>query len=298
MPLFLDGAQKAEWAGFPFPVSEVRIVGEARLHVHEFQHQDGGLLEPLGRKPYRIMMHVVYDEGDQFYPGIYPERLNDIRFLAESGTSSKLVVPTVGSIQAFCPKWDQLLRVASSRSGQHADYEFIEDQSATLKQVFFAGASSAATMQQKTSDLSAMKLAVANLGADPTLIDKIVSASNDVLAIRDRADLTAALAADKIASLTSALDALDSAVTTPVGYDVLEAARQLWQTLLDFENDVANVINPPSTWLVPAQMDIGTISRTLYGDTDHQTDILVWNVIEDAFAVPAGTKIRYVPLAA
>ena len=184
------------------------------------------------------------------------------------------------------------------RSGESADYEFIEDQRATMKQVFFTGISSATSMQQKASDLAAQKPTLDALGTDPSLLDKVLAAANDVVSIRDRADLTAQIAADKIASLNNALDALDSALTTPYAVDVLESLKQLWQTNIDFSQDVLSTLAPPSSYTVPALMSVADISRNLYGDTEHQVDLLAWNAVDDAYAIPAGTSIRYIPNAA
>lgn len=294
---FFDSVQQASWAGFAFPVNEIQILGQARLYTHEYPHADGGNIEPLGRKPYRIRMRMTFDENDFYYPNAYPTTLDTLRFLAESGTSSKLVIPNVGTIQAFCPNWVQTWR-AMVRSGETADYEFIEDQRATLKQVFFTGISSATSMQQKTSDLLAQKPTLDALNVDSSLLTKVLNAANDVIAIRDRADLTATIAADKIASLNNALGSLDDALTTPYAVDVIEALKQLWQTNIDFSQDVTSTLLPPSTWLVTVEMGIADISRNLYGDTEHQIDLLAWNDLADAYAVPAGTPIRYLPNAA
>lgn len=296
MPFF-DRVQRASWAGFPFPVNEIQIIGRARLYEHEYPHADGSNIEPLGRKSYRIRMRMVFDENDIHYPDAYPTTLDTLRFLAESSTSAKLVVPNVGTIQAFCPNWTQTWR-AMVRSGESADYEFIEDQRATLKQVFFTGISSAASMAQKTSDLQAQKPTLDALGTDPSLLTNIITAANDVVAIRDRADLTAQLAADKIASLDNALGAMYDALTTPYAVDVLESLKQLWQTNIDFAQDVTSTLAPPSTYTVPMLMSVADISRNLYGDTEHQVDLLAWNAVDDAFAIPAGTTIRYLPNAA
>ncbi len=297
MAVYFDKVQQASWAGYAFPVNEIQIVGQARLYVHEYPHADGGNLEPLGRKPYRIRMRMVFDENDIHYPDAYPTTLDTLRFLAESGTSSKLVIPNLGTIQAFCPTWTQTWR-AMVRSGESADYEFIEDQRATMKQVFFTGISSATSMQQKTSDLAAQKPTLDALGTDPSLLDNVLSAANDVVSIRDRADLTAQIAADKIASLNNALAALDDALTTPYAVDVLESLKQLWQTNIDFSQDVTSTLAPPSSYTVPALMSVADISRNLYGDTEHQVDLLAWNAVDDAYAIPAGTSIRYIPNAA
>ncbi|HEY1956691.1 MAG TPA: DNA circularization N-terminal domain-containing protein [Polyangiaceae bacterium] len=295
--MFWDNVQQASWAGFPFPVNEIQIIGQARIYVHEYPHADGGNIEPLGRKPYRIRMRMTMDENDVFYPDAYPTQLDNLRFLAESGTSAKLVIPNVGTITAFCPSWTQTWR-ATVRSGENADYEFIEDQRATLKQVFFTGISSATSMQQKASDLTAQKPTLDALGTDPSLLTNVLNAANDVIAIRDRADLTAQLAADKIASLNNALAALDDALTTPYAVNVIESLKQLWQTNIDFAQDVTSTLAPPATYTVPSLLGIADVSRNIYGDTAHQVDLLAWNAIEDAFAIPAGTPIRYLPNAA
>jgi len=297
MPLFFDKVQRASWAGYPFPVNEIDIHGQARLFVHEQPHADGGALEPLGRKPYIIRMRMQFDEGDLLYPDAYPTTLDTLRFLAESGQSAKLVVPNVGTIQAFCPQWTQRW-TAMIRSGEHAEYEWIEDQSAQLKQVFFSGVSSARTMQQRASDLAAQKPTLDALDVDQSLLSKVLTGVNDIVSMRDRADLTAQLAADKIASLTNALQQLDEALTTPYGCEVLESVKRLWQTHLDFQANVKNTLAPPALWTVPMMMGVAQISQNIFGDVEHQTDILGWNPIEDAFAVPAGTQIRYLPQAA
>lgn len=293
MPFF-DFVQRASWGGFEFPVDAIEVRGSARLAKHEHPHADGADLEPLGRNPYVIRMHMTFDENILDYPGNYPDTLNTLRALAESGSSENLVIPNLGTMKCFCPDWVQKW-TAQVRSGEGADYEWIEDQPVGDFDTFVTGLSSSRAMTQRYNTLAAMIDAGNVPEVSASAWQDLQNAFNAVMAVRDRADLTAMLVTSKIEGLVNKISAIDRAITTPVGYQTLEALKRLWQATYQFQQDVAQKIKPPSTYLVPRLMSATDISRNLYGDTKHAVDILQWNPISDAFAVPAGTSVRYLP---
>lgn len=294
MPFF-DQVQRASWFGIEFPVDKIEIHGSIRLAKHEYPHADGAALEPLGRNPYTIHMHMVFDENILDYPANYPDSLNTLRSIAENSGSGPLVIPNLGTINALCPSWAQMWS-AAVLSGEGADYEWIEDMATgDTVDTFVSGLTSSRAMQSNYDTLAAMRDANLTPEVSLTAWQDLDAAFNAVMSIRDRADLGAMLVTARLESLVNKIGAIDRAITTPVGYQTLEALKRLWQATYELKQDVAQKLLPPSTFLVPRLMSATDVSRAIYGDTKHAIDILGINPIPDAYAIPAGTSLRYIP---
>src|SRR5438105_4964362 len=126
MPVYFDTLQRASFGGAEFPVESVSIVGGLRDHIHEYPHSQGGAPEKMGRKLYTIRMKAVFQTKFKLYPGLYPNTLNFLRKMFEEQSSADLVVPTIGTMTAYCRNWTQEMEWRI-RNGEKADFEFVED---------------------------------------------------------------------------------------------------------------------------------------------------------------------------
>lgn len=311
--VFFDRVRRASFDLVEFPVNSIEIVGGLRDHIHEFPHADGGIPEKLGRKLYVMKLHAVFDEGITSYPDNYPHSLALLRSSFEAGTTATLVIPQLGGIKAYCRSWPQKWNW-QVRSGEEADFEFVEDDEITDLDVFTSTAPSVPTMSQQLESFNlaaeaqqirlaaqqAITLPSAPLNlslASPvsrSLIDSVRSAFNAVMVARDQEELAFIILEQKLASASQAISQLDRAITSPLDLRLMEAARDMQTTVRSIQTNAKNTIASIKTFRVPRLMSVTEVSRILFGDTTHAMDILQMNAIENAFAIPAGFTLRYI----
>lgn len=320
MPFF-DHVQTCSFAGVLIPVDMIEVVGGLRDHIHEPPHADGGIPEKLGRKLYVIHVHGIFDEGISGYvPGgkyddNYPDSMWKLRTVMESGLTDDLVLPNLGTIKAYARNWPQKWS-AERRSGEDANYEFVEDPQVSLAvgvfnldtvpdtQAMFVQLDHFNVLAQSSADrLTAAKQSrvpgtaldlsqVSNV--DTTLFSSIANVFNEVITLRDQEGLLATLLEEKVAALTQYADRLTQAVTSPFDIRMLYALQDMMASARSFQSNAQNSIAPIKTWTVTKTMPATDISTAIFGDTTHVMDILNMNPIENAYRVRAGTKIRYI----
>lgn len=291
--LRLDGAPKASWDGVTFAIDEVEIVGEGRFVIHEYPHQDGGDVEKMGRKLYVIRVNAIFDEGMKGYPGNYPGSIDALVRRAELGGGYRLVLPNAGSIVCVCTKWPRKW-VAQVRSGERMSLEFIEDETINDLDTFAQNVASYDTVQANFDAAASYRPLALNVpDADWVALENAVAA---VMRMRDQADRRVAVIEAKVLSVSQMISRIDRAITTPIAYPLVRALIDLYESAAKLTLDTSPVRLALRNWTVPKLTDITSISRALYGRTDKATDLLQLNAIEDAFAIPAGTNIRWFPL--
>jgi hypothetical protein len=313
MSVFFDRVQRASFNQTDFPVNMIEIVGGLRDHIHEYPHSDGGIPEKLGRRLYTMKMHAVFDENISQYPGNYPDGLATLRSYFEAGLTASLVIPQLGTIQAYCRDWPQKWNW-QVRSGEEADFTFIEDDQADTLDVFTSTAPTSVSMQQQLNsfnleaEASLLRLQVAqNTGRpgsfvdpglastfSPSLIDQIAGAFNAVLALRDQEELAGIALEQKVASVNQYISQLNQAISSPLDHHLLDAAKALSKTATSFGRNAKATTRSIKTYLVPHIMSVTSISKNIFGDATHAIDILQMNPITDAFRVSAGTTITYI----
>ena len=309
MPYF-DQVQRCSFGSVEFPVDMIEIRGGIRHHVHEFPHADGGAPEKLGRKLYVVRLHAVFDESIAAYPNNYPDSLFTLRSKIASGQSGPLTLPNIGTMNAYCPDFTHRW-TAAVRSGETADFEFIEDPGVieldgfeipdtvamfvqldhmNLEAAAAAArlaAQQAATVTEGTLDLTQCSV------VDPNAVSGLTSAFTDLARLRGELDFAGQVLSQKVAAITQYANAIDRTITSPLDIGLLQSVVQLQQTATQLANNAKNKVAPYKTWIVPRLMSVTEISAALYGDTSHAMDLLQLNPIDNAFAVAAGTQIRY-----
>lgn len=299
MPLF-DNLQRASFAGFAFPVSKLEVTGGLRDHVHEYPHSPGGAPEKLGRKLYEFAITAPMLAGFPAWPKLWPETAASLRVVFEGGRSFDLVVPTIGTITAYCTSWREEA-AGNIRNGVIASYTFREDQS-DLFLVDKLVTQSTATLVSAGALLKTQvqeELDAALLAAG-SIFDAINAASNAVTAISDTAELYANLVEAKCAGLSrlcADADATLDVLNDPVHFRVAEALRSTWGASERLRRDVLKKALPLLSYTVPSVMSVSDLARALYGSNERAMELLRLNAIEDPFQIPRGTIIKaYVPL--
>ena len=287
-----DSLQRASFGNVSFPVESCHVKSTLRRHLHEYPPAAGAAVEKMGRTPYTIEMLGNFQATFKGYPKLWPEGLAILRNAFENSRTMDLVIPTVGTIKAYLTEWDQNAE-AKIRSGEKCVLKFEEE----FENQF---------IKSKLAQISASNIAAANTKFEslysqnkpvPSLFTQITDMANKVLAIKDQADLQQSLIESKIAALTALLNEADRQVEelqNPDNSKLLAAMLDLWSSVVDISQNLASTIIPPRLYRVPQTMNTSEISAAVYnGDGSRGGELLALNVIEDPFAIKAGTLIRY-----
>lgn len=295
MPVF-DHLPPASFDGIEFPVRRVEVNGGIRDHVHEYPHSPGGEQEPLGRRLYTIRMQVPFHATFKRYPGLWPQRRDALRGRFEVEKRAELVIPTIGAIQARAINWRTVME-AKVQSGEEAEIEFREVQTGP----FLISALAKAIPGNVEAAHDAFEEEAAKMPFRPDIFDGIRDAVNAILAFRDQAELYGMWLESKLLGLAAlcgeasrTLDILQH----PQWYRVLDALHQLWAQANELAKNVTGSRSEPRFYVVPNEMSVSQVSTAIYGDATHAVEILQLNDFDDAFAIKAGTRVRYIEEAA
>lgn len=286
-----DKIQRAAFDAIEFPVSSVEVMGGLRDHVHEYPHQDGGDPELLGRKLYVIRMRALFHRRFLAYPDLYPGRLDKLRAKWEAGTTAGLVIPTIGTMRAYCFNWNQKLE-AKIRSGQAVELEFREKSAKTIASTF--------KVTQLAAGLGEYMVILGD-AVKPDMVsifDAMQLAVNAVTAYLDTAGMYGNLLESKLLQLKRVLEEFHrlDGMQDAENYAIWNALQEIGRTTQALADNLQNQAGGLAEWTTPEDMTVQQISVALYdGDATRAMDILQLNPIEDAFKVPAGFTIRYYP---
>lgn len=311
---FFDHVARCSFDGVEFPITGIECIGGLRDHIHEFPHADGGAPEKLGRKLYVIRIHAIFDEGITLYDNNYPGELARLREVFEVGFTRDLVLPNLGTIKAYCRSWPQKWD-AAVRSGETAEFEFVEDPQISNAGVFSieslpsqAGMfvqldhynQEQAAQEARFSDAfsalppgGSLDLSQVSL-IQPGLLSSFGSAFNAVITLRDQESLYGALLEAKVASVLRSADLIDKAISSPFDVSLLYAVQDMISSVQKFQKNATNTLAPIKKYTTPRFMSVSAISAAIFGDTTHAMDILQMNPIADAFRVPPQTVIDYI----
>jgi prophage DNA circulation protein len=286
---------RAAFSGLEFPVQAVRVIGGLRDHVHEYPHVPGGDPEKLGRKLYVVEFDSVFFNEAKAYPNLWPQRLKSLRDLFEAEVTAELMIPTIGPIQAYALDWDQEF-TTKMLNGERVRIRFREDQ----ESAFLAQRLVSVRVESLATLSGNFEIQADEYGIERPFTDELLAAVNSVLAIQDQAELFGQLLANKIqnvADLCREFDQRISAFNDPTAHPALEALKDLWVAANELARDTTAGDLVFLTYTVPRLMTISQIATAIYGDSSRAVELMQINPIEDAFAVKAGEKLRYVQAA-
>lgn len=286
-----DKLQRASFGGIEFPIRSARMRCDFRHFEHVYLKTPGAATEKMSRGLYRVEMDAAFDANVRGYGQLWPTALAALRRAFEQGTTADLVIPTVGTIPAWMPVWEQEMNV-KVRSGERVPFVFQEDNSTA----FVESALSSVTSTSVPTNHAALQSFAKDLNPRPDIFDKIQDAVNDVLGFVDQANLEQSLLAAKIAGLADLINQCDREVEQlqdPSNYQVIYALHDLLASVLRMARDLTQQQGEAGIYVLPRTMSVAQISTAIYKDTSHFNDIVSNNRIEDPFAVPAGTQIIY-----
>lgn len=297
MPIF-DNFPPASFQGVKFPVSESEIRGGLRDHVHEYPHSAGGTPEKMGRKLYEITLTIPAHATFRRYPTLYPDDVNFLQDLFEAQTTDDLVVPNIGTIRAYCYDWTRKAS-GKKRSGEDIVWRFREDPPADALDAWVVSVDTSTGLMGAVTNLETAMEAVppGKLAQLMNQLGSLIERVNDMLAYKDQADLYGNLLEAKllgIADLCSQIDGLTD-VKDPRNWRLADAMRSIWASTVGAVKDLDQKKQVLQTYVTPAAMTITDVSKALYRDAKRGMDILRLNAIEDAYAIPRGTSVRYYP---
>lgn len=302
----LDKVQGAVFDGITFPIKSLRIEMETRYHEHVYLKTPGAATEKMARGLYRFEMLAAFDTNITTHGKLWPDKLATLRAACESQRTADLIVPTLGTVKAWMPKWAQEVDFRV-RSGEVVHLVFLEDASQqsldlALKQV---DRTSMVAKQSALQNRAAALLPGERVLEDQRLPDgrkrldiftAIQNAVNDVLAIKDQQDAFGNLLAARLEALAQMVrdaDKFVKALEHPSNYGIVDALHDLLDATLELagkNSQRAQVL----VYHTQRQMSVSQISAAIYkGDATHAVEIMQNNALEDPLAVPAGTGIFY-----
>lgn len=298
-----DKFQKASFNGINFPYSLIQIKGGIRHHVHEYPHSGGGDVEKMGRRLYTFRFRIPFHDIpgsrlEQEFQGLFPDRLRNFIALFDRQATADLVVPSVGTMKCVAIDWDGTADMAEALSGETWNFEFIEDvdQASLVKAIPNLG------VHAMVQSMDNLNIAADAAGFKPGIfqaLDDLVGAVDGLFGTVDQYSRLLAGKIEGVARLCAVLDRDTSEFLDPMNHVVLEALKDVWGNAVDLIGAVPGQGGGElSTFRVPKLMSIGQVATRLYGSADRGTDIMQINPIEDAFAIPAGTELKYVKEAA
>lgn len=327
MPVFRE-LQRASFDAIEYPIVSCEVSGGLRDHVHEYPHAPGGAPEKLGRRLYTIRMSAVFDtRAFNYDENLWPGALAELRDRFEQQITSRLVIPTIGTIDAYCVTWSQTA-TAERQSGETAEFEFREDQSKAflfegLVNVDLTGYRDAVTeftealrplMEGGTLlpngkivppavPLAAPRRALTKAEAfsmlrqrDADALQKISQGFNEALSFADRGEFYVSQAQARALAVISGCEQAYRTIEIlkrPLMWRELRAFKRVWESARTLHDRAAGTANRVLLFTTPATMSVTDLSRSIYGDTQRAILLLKLNAFRDAFQIPRGTIVRY-----
>lgn len=288
----LDWKPGWSFAGIHFVVKTARMRGAIRQHVHEYPHTPGGKLEKMGRKLYEVGVEGIF-ESNTIIPELADSltQMGVLRSLWEDENTDDLVIPWVGTIKACCLEWE-ISEKNTNRSGLDFTASFLEDWDFEFP-----------IQQFLKLDTLPLEASIKEYQKQKSLLDsvnevfeKINDAANFVFGLRDQFMLYRALVDSKISFLESLFreaDATRDELQDPRNILFLQSFGDLWTSIRELATDMDSKGAAFKYYTVPNTMTLSDIAVAIYGDGSRALDLMGLNPIEDPYAIPAGTEIRY-----
>ncbi len=296
----LDQTQLASFGGYTFACPRYSIRGSARDGVHEFRHTPGGQPEKHGRRLYTVEMDATFVASSTVaeYRNGFPDVSFALRSLFDAVETKDLVIPTVGTIQAYAIDWTFDVDFARMRDGERAHFTFRED----MSEEFLGSESIQVQYASLPVQTDALLAEVDAVDMDPDFFASVVTVANDISAIGQQVELQGELLSDKLDSLIVSCQRLDETLALlnePPHFKVAASLRKLGVAAIRLRKDVLRKSLPLVPFIVPtgAPMSIVEVAISLYGETSRAVELMQLNDLDDPLTIPAGTELRvYVPL--
>lgn len=289
--------QKASFNGIPFPIVRVSVRGGLRHYLHEFPHSPGAEVEKMGRKAYAITMTAFFhslpnSRLDEEYPNLYPEKLFSLQKACEDERTGPLVIPNIGTMQAVAIDWRRTFDFSSALSGEAVEFEFVEDQDRDL--IFENAELGRGSLEKKNYQLQALVGGIHPVDP-PSIFQAINDAVTAVLAVQGVGDAMLKVLEAKLLEVANLCQTADRIVELqpPENFALLNAMKEVWLAANDLAEDLLVRGSPIETYTVRRMMSVSQAAAQIFGSSEKAIELLQMNPIEDAFAIPEGTVLRY-----
>lgn len=295
-----DKIEPWSYDGIKFPCEKWNVKGGVREHVHEYWKTDGGDPELGGNKLYEIRVVANFQTRFRKYVDLYPNKLDLLIRTFEQGVTKKLVVPTRGTIDAYCVDWDIEGNPRAIRSGEKVNLTFREVRNGSPFSIIELTDPSPAGLAQASSALTIYANAMELKPNEQSLFDQATALVNSIVAISDTANMYGQLVAAKVGQVTVILDQIDRlpAMQSAAVQPAVEALHDLWNALVKIADDVQGKQKSMQKYVLPMTMSVQQVSQAIYGDATHAEDLMTLNsgnAIRDPYVIAAGTPLLYYP---
>lgn len=298
-----DNYERCSFESVQCPFTSMSITSGSRMSTHEYRWIKGGVDEDHGRTLYDFSVDAVFHDDKRFSPPLFPDALDSLRGHFNARTVGVLVVPHIGRVKCRIKDWSETLD-GGNRSGATAKIVFREHETNR----FINATATKVSASSYQNSLDSWALAAENLRrdfelslipeSDADLFDQITAAANSVLAFRDQGSLVGELIGSKIQSLVNLFYEAESTVSfnNPMNYDAIFAMKDLWAATVGLIESPATGSSEPRVYTTERTMSVMDIADRVHGSTEYANEILGLNNFQDAMAVPAGTRVIYLPI--
>jgi DNA circularisation protein N-terminus len=285
---YLDTLEHWQFDDIPLAIESASVKIGIRKAEHVYPHSPGAALEKMGRKLYVTEVEGFFDINlpQSRYPNPM-EAMQAMRLLTDTETTSDLVIPWCGTMQAVCE--DLTLREKNTvRSGLRFSATFCEDMSNQYALADFVRVNQV-PMSDALVDIQDHKY-------QADIFSQIANAVGFILGIKDQFELYTALVDSKLRYLEQLFrhaDATASELNDPANIIGHQRFFQMWQAVRDFGNDIAEKGLSFRYFVVPYPMTLQEVANAIPGYSSRAFDLLGLNIIDDSTTIRAGTRIRY-----
>lgn len=305
----------AMFGGLTFPYRERTIESSFRAPIHEFPGLHGGTVEKLGRRVWSVKFQAIFDTevgrlrgyDDANKMALYPNALDAFEDFYAKGLSFPLRVPPRPFFMATITEFSRRL-TSNLLSGEEASLTFTEDVLPFAEEDPTLGASLVEprlhfmrkTIEALQAELVGTPPPVPQYGelaspSDLDLLGAIVSVVDAAIAAFDAAELAQAFLAAKLEGVAQTIGRIEGKIRllqNPEAWPITNAIHNLRSSVFSMA-DALKVTDEVREHVLTRATDLPGASLQIFGTTERGSDLLDLNEIRDPFAIPAGTKLRY-----
>lgn len=297
-----DNWKQLSFGGIVFPFSDITIKGSLRHYLHEFIKRPGGEVETLARKAYVVSVKcemldtIIPVNSFARYVDLYPSRLSALVSLCEQGDPQDLFLPMLGkALRVKATDWTRSIS-ANRRSGESVSFEFLEDSTEAFTALNLIGATSASIVPM----MAVVQREVEALGdvRAKDFLDKLIDAVNSYLDAVDRVNEVIEYQTARIDTVVTRCAAL--AAVPSIGLATSATANlsviRFWALATRIRDQRASASRPILGFVTDRVMSVVDVAIAL-GNPLKAIEILRFNDLDDAMAIPRNTSLRYLAAA-
>lgn len=277
-------------------MTKMAITGQQEIEIHRYRFIKGGKIETHKRSLWSFDLDLTFQYGHYvsgFNAPMFPDVLNQLRNHFQNEHVDVLTVPHVGRVLTIITEWNERIDGASI-AGAEVSAKFLEHGTTAFGENELTSINSLSY----SSKIESLRRAVNKLPRKPGLLDQILEAAGQILAIRDQALLRLDLISARIASFRGLVDEADrtlSELDNPDNFAIIHELLALLAATYDLIARPQAAIIRPKTYVVDQTSTIMEVADHIYGDPSRSRDLLQLNQFDDAMAIKAGTRVIYLP---